>query len=848
MSGRTAQRPRTAAARRTALLLTLLLAAVPAWQSAATAADEGTSPPTQTLAQQMQPKEGVAYVAYYAYVKHRKPDKTELAPCPEIPVGGSPAAGEYLMQIVLVPSADEFTKTPYAALKTHWGAIRAGLTYVEKDGTTKIQQRDPMVEPVADSLSNWNLKLGPDENIWGRDAKDAHNLQSHALPFLMPLVTKVGGGSVDDSKEAQEVALLRALCGENGIKVVDQANVGEVELYRLHRLLEAEGDQITALNALPWLRVFLDPGADPAAEAPDLGGLLALTQKDGGFVRSKYLKEAPSAAHALLFQEFRREAQAKVTNPPAEPVPMPSEKEQEDIVAAAAESACTGLAGTDKFEDCWKTTVAPGVWSKRESAGCNDKPDPKACLTAWAATAAATEFAAYRAAPEAAKEAASKEQGDDEAQGRPRRASTMWLLPIALALLALLVWRLDQRRTAAERKPRTADPDGHLDPGSADRARRSWRSVVIDWLDRKDEEGAENPAARGAYKRAQTDPPGAAGSPAGAGGGTPFDGIAGDTAPASEQATRLDGLERQITHVAEELAKLSARLDRLRDETFSAKPGAASDAAFEAAVAAAVKRETETLRSEFDSTADDLRTAINQTKQEAKQWTGIQKRVNVLDRLSQTLGEYVQKLNERLKHVESKSPSGGSAPRAPTKPEFDDPLHTRDDPLAHANRDTAPAPDAHPSNAPRADSQPPPSTPPAQQHGNADADSIARERLKSKLETLDVFSERGWDRLWAGFDKARPQDFLDDLVTSYLPENLGERVYEVVDDWLAETFDGRASLIRPRPGASLLHAEHRSISTVPRDKGAFNVVSSLVRAGVKYDGQVVREAVVIRVA
>jgi hypothetical protein len=843
MSGRTAQRPRTAAARRTALLLTLLLAAVPAGQSAAQdapiAAGEGTPPPSQTLARQMQPEKGVAY---YAYVKHRKPGKSELAPCPAVPAGGSPAAGEYLMQIVLVPSEAQLINQPYFALPAHWGAIRARLEYVQSGDTTKIQQRDPMVEPVAGSLSDWTLKLEPSQNVWGRNS-GGHNLHSHALPFLMPLVTKVGRGSGDDAKEAQEVALLRALCGENGIKVVDNANLGAAELYRLHRLLEAEGDPISALDALPWLRVFLDPGANPAAKPPDLAGLLALTQKDGGFVRSKYLKEAPSAAHALLFQEFRREAQAKVPNPPAEPVPMPSEKEQEDIVAAAAESACTGLARTDKFEDCWKTTVAPGVWNKRESAGCNDKPDPKACLTAWAATTAAAEFDAYRAAREAAQAAASKKQGDDEAQGKPRLASTMWLLPIALALLALLVWRLDQRRTAAERKTRTADPDGHLDPGSADRARRSWRSVVIDWLDRKDEEGAENPAA-GAYKRAQTDPPGAAGSPAGAGGGAPFDAMAGHTGLASEQATRLDGLERQIAHVADQLAKLNARLDR--DEGASANRGAASDAAFQAAVAAAVKREAETLRSEFGSTADDLRTAISQAKREAKQWTEVQRRVDVLEKLSKTLGEYVHKLSKRLPHAGGKSPSGGSAPRGPTQPELDDLLHTLDDPLADANRDTAPAPDAHASNAPRADDRLPPPTPPAQQHGNAD--SIAREQLKSRLETLDVFSERGWDRLWAGFDKARPQDFLDDLVTSYLPENLNERVYEVIDDWLAETFDGRASLIRPRPGASLIQTEHRAIATVPRDKGAFNVVSSLVRAGVKYDGQVVREAVVIRVA
>jgi hypothetical protein len=356
-------------------------------------------------------------------------------------------------------------------------------------------------------------------------------------------------------------------------------------------------------------------------------------------------------------------------------------------------------------------TVAPGVWNKRDTAGCDNKRDPRACLTDWAASAAAAEFAPYRAALEAAQAAAGAEEEDDEAQDRPRLASTMWLLlPIALALLALLVWRL-----AAEREKRKAPavPYGHLDPGRAD-GNRGLLNPVLGWLSREEDESTEHQARRDADDAPHREQPSAAGSPAGAGGDTPFDELAGDTPPASEQATRLDGLERQIAHVAKQAALSSALLDRLRHESLSAKPkldglerqiahvadqlaklnarldrdegasanrGAASDAAFEAAVAAAVKRETETLRSEFDSTADDLRTAINQTKQEAKQWTGIQKRVNVLDRLSQTLGEYVQKLNERLKHVESKSPSGGSAPRAPTKPELDDPLPTIDYPI-----------------------------------------------------------------------------------------------------------------------------------------------------------------------
>jgi hypothetical protein len=698
-----------------ALAVALLLAAGHAGQFAAQgqAADAMAADPVpwQTLARQMRPATGVGY---YAYVKHRKPPGTKLFPCPAIPAGGNPPPGEYLMQIVLVPSVEAFTQPPYAALMVHWGAIRARLTYVEKDGTTKLQQRDPLVEPIAGSLSNWNLKVGLDENIWGRDANDAHSFHSHALPFLMPLLTKVGAASDYDSKETQEVALLRALCGENGIKVVDYRNVGEVELYRLHRLLAAEDDEITALDALPWLRVFLDPGADPASERPDLAGLLALTQGDGGFVRSQYLHGKPSAVHALLFQAFRQEAQAKVPKPPAEPAPMPSARERQDLVEAAAKSACAGLAGTDKYEDCWKTTVAPGVWNKRESAGCNDKPDPKACLTAWAATAAAAEFAAYRAALEAAQAAAGAEQEDDEAQGKPRLASTMWLLPIALALLAVVVWRLDQRRTAAEREKRKAPavPYGHLDPGRAD-GNRGLLNPVLGWVKRKEEERTEHQARRDADDAPHREQRSATGSPAGAGGDTPFDGLAGHTAPASEQATRLDGLERQIAHVAEQAAQFSALLDRLRHESLSAKPkldglerqiahvadqlaklnarldrdegasanrGAASDAAFEAAVAAAVERVTDALRREFVR-PDDLNKAINQTKQEAKQWTVIQKKVDALEALSEKLGEYVKKLNERLKHVESKSPSRGSAPRAPTKPELDDLLHTLDDPI-----------------------------------------------------------------------------------------------------------------------------------------------------------------------
>jgi hypothetical protein len=694
-----------------ALAVALLLAAGHAGQVAAQgqAADAMAADPVpwQTLARQMRPATGVAY---YAYVKHRKPPGTKLFPCPAIPAGGNPPPGEYLMQIVLVPSVEAFTQPPYAALMVHWGAVRARLAYSQKGSATEIRQRDPLVEPAAGSSSDWKLKVTPGENLWGISNGGVHHFHSRALPFLMPLVTQVGAAKDNDSKETQEVALLRALCGENGINVVDQANVGEVELYRLHRLLEADGDQITALDALPWLRVFLDPGADPAAERLDLAGLLALTQGDGGFVRSQYLQGKPSAVHALLFQAFRQEAQAKVPRPPAEPAPMPSARERQDIVEAAAKSACAGLAGTDKYEDCWMMTVAPGVWNKRDTAGCDNKRDPRACLTDWAASAAAAEFAPYRAALEAAQAAAGAEEEDDEAQDRPRLASTMWLLlPIALALLALLVWRL-----AAEREKRQAPavPYGHLDPGRAD-GNRGLLNPVLGWLRREEDESTEQQARRDADDAPHREQRSATGSPAGAGGDTPFDGLAGHTAPASEQATRLDGLERQIAHVAEQAAQFSALLDRLRHESLSAKPkldglerqiahvadqlaklnarldrdegasanrGAASDAAFEAAVAAAVERVTDALRREFVR-PDDLNKAINQTKQEAKQWTVIQKKVDALEALSEKLGEYVKKLNERLKHVESKSPSRGSAPRAPTKPELDDLLHTLDDPI-----------------------------------------------------------------------------------------------------------------------------------------------------------------------
>jgi hypothetical protein len=627
------------------LLLAIAALDAGAGQSAATAADEGTSPPTRILARQMQPATGVAY---YAYVKHRKPGESELAPCPEIPVGGSPAAGEYLMQIVLVPSEALLTNQPYFALPAHWGAIRAGLTYVEKDGTTKLQQRDPMVEPVAGSLSSWTLKVGPDDNIWGRDANDAHNFHSHALPFLMPLATKVGAAKDNDSKETQEVALLRALCGENGIKAVDQANVGAAQLYRLHRLLEAKDDQITALDALPWLRVFLDPGADPAAEAPDLAGLLALTQNDGGFVRSRYLQGKPSAAHALLFQAFRREAWAKL---PASQRPE-APPQQRDLAAVALLLLLAVLAGGATL---WIHLADP-AWARR-----------------------------FKAAPRR------KQRRDD-----------------ADSALADLVWR---------------PAPGQVSP----------------------------------------------------------------------ETRRLDALEGTVAQVAEQLGALSRRLD-------------SADAAA-AQVREDAKQWTET-RTRIDGLKDETRGLTDRTLRNF--------------RILGILQSQVQRLEAAVESLRAASPLPVAPPEPPANPE----------PRAAAEHGGGlPAPAAE-----------------QRRDGAVAAAAAARMGLQARLEALDLFAERGWDALWADLESAQPHVFLDQLVSLYLPENLDERVHEVIDEWLADSFDGRAQLIRPRPGAPLNPAEHRSIATVPRDRGAFNVVSALVRAGVKYDGQVVREAVVIRVA
>jgi hypothetical protein len=610
-------------------------------QHAPIAAGGDTPPPSQTLARRMQPATGVAY---YAYVKHRKPGESELAPCPAVPDGGSPAAGEYLMQIVLVPSEAQLINRPYFALPAHWGAIRARLEYVQSGDTTKLQQRNPMVEPVAGSLSSWTLKVGPDDNIWGRDDKDAHNFHSHALPFLMPLITQVGAAGDGDSKEAQEAALLRALCGENGIKVVDNANLGAVALYRLHRLLEADGDQITALDALPWLRVFLDPGADPAAKPPDLAGLLALTQKDGGFVRSRYLQEKPSAAHALLFQAFRREAQAKL---PASQRPA-APPQQRDLAAVALLLLLAVLAGGATL---WIHLADP-AWARR-----------------------------FKASPRR------KQRRDD-----------------ADSALADLVWR---------------PAPGQVSP----------------------------------------------------------------------ETRRLDALEGTVAQVAEQLGALSRRLD-------------SADAAA-AQVREDAKQWTET-RTRIDGLKDETRGLTDRT---LYAFRTLQGQVQRLEAAVESLRA------ASLLPVAAPEPPGDAEPRAAVEHGGGLPV-----PAAEQRRD------------------------------GAVAAAAARTGLQARLEDLDLFAERGWDALWADFESAQPHVFLDQLVGLYLPENLRERVYEVIDDWLAATFDGRAHLIRPHPGAPLNPAEHRVIYSVPRDRGAFNVVSALVRAGVKYDGQVVREAVVIRVA
>lgn len=123
-----------------------------------------------------------------------------------------------------------------------------------------------------------------------------------------------------------------------------------------------------------------------------------------------------------------------------------------------------------------------------------------------------------------------------------------------------------------------------------------------------------------------------------------------------------------------------------------------------------------------------------------------------------------------------------------------------------------------------------------------------RQDLKTRLTTLKVFTEAGWDDLWDGFSPEKRCRFAAQLVGLYLPENLSEGVYDEVDDWLKGAFGGEVVLIRPRAGAQFDDAEHKSVSTVPRERGAFNVVHSLVRAGARCEGKVVRPASVVRVA
>jgi molecular chaperone GrpE (heat shock protein) len=742
---------------------------------------------TKSNAAGAQPDSGVDYIAY---VKYRKPDQQAWEPCPSIP-DATPPVGDYFFQIVFLPSRRSFNVEPYKRLRRRWGAIRGMLEYRQVGNDSEIQDRHPLVTPKQDSVPENPEVLDQRQNLWGYDKNNQSTWASEAPAWLGPLI-RAGGFQDDTTTTNKEIGLVRALCESDLLSEYE----GPYRLTRLHRRLEQGTNILEDSDTMQALKIFAEPGegAD-SSDKPFLHRIL----KAQDFTKAGFIKGEPSELHLAFYRAFKDDLE-KVYETPGVGTSAPAEPESKSDHEAERHEPV----GTPEIRKQINSLVA---------TECQSKQDSEACIEQAQATESARQaIETCRGQQEIAqcidfkmKSAITSAVSQFREKERPSNQLSIVLLIIIVFVFLILCFVLllgvsYRKNDEHEDRPEKAGNKGN----------RKWN-----WLRFPQKAQNENQHTSG-EDLASTHSDSAA---------TTNQGTAQEKS--SDDQSKLDELEDGYRFVHNEIQKLEKQNTELSQKLDSVQKEIKKINQVHTKLSEADLKRIERLESRLDSLEKKLPMDSNQVKNmEEKAKRLVDDKVESLKAYFTEKTEFdklVQEVNQIRNKASAPSPTAPSAPLTQTaKSSFtadssdSDPSATRSPQRSLTTRDTAT------------------STP-------------QQVQLRTKLETLKIFSEDGWARLWHEFDTQNPKPFLDRLLGSYLPINLGEKNLDQIDDWLKETFGGQASLIRPRPNAAFDHHEHQTISSMPRSQGAFNVVHSLVRAGIKYKGDVVRKAEVIRV-
>lgn len=760
-------------------------------------------------------------VDYYAYTQFRPDLDAPLTACTPIPPGATPSAGEYLFQVVIVPSASALRQRPFTALAERpWAAVRAELRYTsDLGGLIRIADRLPLVEPLVGSAPVAPGALRAADNLWGhrpggsyRGTPDWHE---HGLRWFAPLVRAGQGRAASASPEAQEVALLRALCDADP---VSERDADGFRLYRLQRLMHADAE--TPGDALRRLWVFFSP----ADRTDGHVGLLAALKDDAshntGFSRALYLNGSPSETHRKLFTGFQSDVVRFLTassempqthgsapsttplSPTARPDPNPyagtiEPPPSSTLVPAGPVAAADAASGWSVAGWLLLGALIVGLaiatilyYMARKRPAWHSMTD-RSPIEASDVMASVTSVDVI---PETSPgpRAASSRLGRMPVEAPADRGPTPTLptepaLAAAAAALEATTERLraerdlnerrcaelERRLAALERHAKTVESLGQADLPQAlalvtEDLRRQEQVLGELEVRYRDQEERTNRLDQGlgALSARLTTELDAAGLEARLG---RFMEARRPIGPDATTSGRLDDLAVQVQTLADDLA------GQARVRSAAAANGAETSARLDRLVA------------EFQGLAGDL-DDLKQARSAA-----------VPD--GQAL--QLEQLAVRIATLEAAAVALPPAAQTPVAPD--------------------PAPVA------------------------ADAESAvtagALADLAARLQAAEVFRESAWG--------ARTR-FLDDpaalaawLVADYLPPNLPLPILKSLDDWLAEHFADGVRLILPVAGSPFDSGTHERIETVTGSGGMLRSVLKLVRPGLRCQGEVRRKAEVV---